>query len=212
MKICTVLDHCIVFVWIYLINIQSVVGVLPYSISQKTSGYRSKGCPAGKYYDEETYERGKCRKCVVCPKGYTEFSSCSTTTNRSCKPCKIGTTFSDNRGGICRNCTDCERGQFVRRQCLPYRDARCKNCPNGTYSLDGKGFGCKYCSVCKEHEEEVSPCTSLQNRECSLKEDYTLGNTNHWNTGPEYNKDFSFSTRLVLLSLLIAMFPKLFGL
>ncbi|XP_052768119.1 uncharacterized protein LOC128208608 [Mya arenaria] len=174
-----------------------------YSIRQNTSGYRSKGCPSGKYYDEETNGKRKCRKCVICPKGYTEHLPCSKTTNRSCKPCEIGTTFTDKREGICRNCTECQRGQFVSRQCLPFKDTRCKICPNGTYSLDRKGFGCKYCSVCKEHEEEVSPCTPLQNRECSLKEDYTFGTTNPWNTGPEYNKDFNFSTRLVLLSLLM---------
>ncbi|XP_052765987.1 tumor necrosis factor receptor superfamily member 16-like [Mya arenaria] len=192
-------------VWIYLMNIQSVLGVLPYSIRQKTSGYRSKGCPSGKYYDEENNGKRNCRKCVICPKGYTEHLPCSKTTNRSCKPCEIGTTFTDKRGGICRNCTECQRGQFVSRQCLPFKDTRCKICPNGTYSLDWKGFGCKYCSVCKEHEEEVSPCTPLHNRECSLKEDYTFGTTNPWNTGPEYNKDFNFSTRLVLLSLLMVV-------
>ncbi|WAR20048.1 TNR16-like protein [Mya arenaria] len=133
----------------------------PYKIK---AGYREESCQTGQYYQEDINGTGMCRKCFVCPKGYMELSPCSKTTNRSCNPCDIGTTFSDKPGGICRNCTECKRGQFMRRQCLPYKDTSCRKCPKGTYNLDGESFGCKFCSVCQEHEDEISLCTQLQNR------------------------------------------------
>ncbi|XP_052769613.1 tumor necrosis factor receptor superfamily member 16-like [Mya arenaria] len=189
---------------ISLLQSHYVMGVLPYPQLRLYAGSRKDSCQTGQYYHKDTNGSGKCRKCFVCPKGYTEHLPCSKTTNRSCKPCEIGTSFSDKRGGICRNCTECERGQFIRRQCLPYKDTRCKTCPKGTYSLDGESFGCKFCSVCKEHEEEVSLCTPLQNRVCRLKEEDYSNITNPWDSGiPEYSTDFNFATRLVLIALLI---------
>ncbi|WAR20071.1 TNR16-like protein [Mya arenaria] len=199
---CAFLYKCSLYVIIYFMEIHDVMGALPFPISQRSHSVRPNSCPSGKYYDEETKGRGKCKKCFVCPKGYTEKSPCSMNANRSCKPCTLGTTFSDKRGGICRNCTVCESGQFIRRQCLPYKDTRCRNCTEGKYALDGKGFWCKYCSVCKDNEEEVSPCTPLQNRECRIKEENSFNTTNPWNTQPDYTTDFNFSTRLVLFSLL----------
>ncbi|WAR20069.1 hypothetical protein MAR_001907, partial [Mya arenaria] len=76
------------------------------------AGSRKDSCQTGQYYHKDTNGSGKCRKCFVCPKGYTEHLPCSKTTNRSCKPCEIGTSFSDKRGGICRNCTECEREDY----------------------------------------------------------------------------------------------------
>ncbi|XP_052766132.1 tumor necrosis factor receptor superfamily member 16-like [Mya arenaria] len=188
-----------------LLQSHYVIGVLPYPPYKIKAGYREESCQTGQYYQEDINGTGMCRKCFVCPKGYMELSPCSKTTNRSCNPCDIGTTFSDKPGGICRNCTECKRGQFMRRQCLPYKDTSCRKCPKGTYNLDGESFGCKFCSVCQEHEDEISLCTQLQNRVCRLKEAVYSNITNPSDSAQEYQTDFIFSTRLVLVSLLIVI-------
>uniref|UniRef100_G1Q8P3 TNFR-Cys domain-containing protein n=1 Tax=Myotis lucifugus TaxID=59463 RepID=G1Q8P3_MYOLU len=100
----------------------------------------------------------------------------STSSNLSSEP----SAANRSRGSRCepgeyrsarRCCQLCPAGHYVRKPCSsPHTRSECKACYPGNYTGHANSLrSCLLCTTCREDQEEVSNCTSTQDRKCQCK-------------------------------------------
>nr|XP_054749934.1 uncharacterized protein LOC129255614 [Lytechinus pictus] len=115
-------------------------------------------------------------QCQSCPFGFgvvvenREPLLCSSSPprNTKCEPCVAGVNYSDtnDQESKCSRCLECRIDKEVEfKPCTTESNTVCI-CKEGEYYYNDGLDSCYKCTDCGEDEEETSPCTPTENREC----------------------------------------------
>lgn len=118
-------------------------------------------------FDHDLDPATACVAFTTCGPGTYVATAGTSTTDRTCAPCLIGTFTASNDLTACAPHTECATGSYVASSGSAFRDRTCASCPTGTYSGQVDAPACTPYGMCEAGTYVADPGSASIDRTCT---------------------------------------------